>query len=253
MRERNGAAVRIVLLAAGAAGLMGLQACGPAKGGGQTAQLSPAQTCLQTLDPKVGVDACKAAMATSPDDPALRRRIALLRLKSGSLAAARQAYQIARSQDPNDAEAQFGYGLTLQTIGQAGGNVDKLAAATRDPTVVDKFRKYGFSEPDLMTYDTEPKIVSSPPERRVVAMTPQIALDRDLGLDVKCLVATSGKLHDCKVLTAVPADQQPFADAARDIVALSRATPARNKGAPVADAPVMAPMVFTKHELQFGG
>jgi hypothetical protein len=42
MREWNGAAGRIVLMAAGAAALLGLQGCGPAKGGGETAQLSPA-------------------------------------------------------------------------------------------------------------------------------------------------------------------------------------------------------------------
>jgi hypothetical protein len=228
----------------GAAALAGLQACGPDKGG--QAQLSPAQVCLQSLDPATGVDACKQAMTASPNDPALRRRIALLRLKSGSLAAARQAYQIARSQDPNDAEAQFGYGLTLQTIGQSGGNVDKLAAATRDPTVVDRFRKYGIEEPDLMTYDTEPKIVAGPSLEKVAVMTPKLTLGHDLGLDVKCLVSTSGTLHDCKVLTKVPAEQQPFADAAKEIVALSKVRPAKNKGAPVADAPVLLTMVFTK-------
>jgi len=240
---------RIAWLVVGAAALVGLQACGQSQGGGKgggQAQLSPAQTCLQSLDPATGVDACKQAMISSPDDPALRRRVALLRLKGGSLAAARQAYQIARSQDPNDAEAQFGYGLTLQTIGQAGGNVDKQAAATRDPTVVDKFRKYGFEEPDLMTYDTEPKIVAGPPDSRIAELTPKIALQRDLGMDVKCLVGTSGKIHDCKVLTAVPADKAAFADAAKQIVVLSKVKPARNKGAPVADAPVLISMVFTK-------
>jgi len=225
--------------------LVGLQACGPAQGG-RTAQLSPAQVCQQTLDLAVGVDACKQALAASPNDPALRRRIALLRLKAGSLAAARQAYQIARSQDPNDAEAQFGYGLTLQTIGQAGGNVDKQAAAARDPTVVDRFRKYGFEEPDLMTYDTEPKIVSGPSEARIKPLTPRIALARDLGVDVKCLVGTGGQLHDCRAITPLAPDQAPFAEAAKTIVAMSKVTPARNKGAPVADAPVLLTMVFSK-------
>jgi hypothetical protein len=231
---------------AGAAALAGLVACGPAKGGGQAAQLSPAQTCLQSLDPATGVDACKQAMLASPNDPALRRRIALLRLKSGSLKAARQAYQVARSEDPNDAEAQFGYGLTLQTIGEAGGNVDKLAAATRDPTVVDRFRKYGFDEPDLMTYDTEPKIVGGPPIGRIAPLIPKLALTRDLGVDVKCLVGTRGQIHDCKVITPLPADQASFADAAKTIVAMSKVTPAKNKGAPVADAPVLLTMVFTR-------
>ena len=240
------AGTRLVLLAAAAAALAGLQACGPAKGGQAAAQLSPAQACLQSLDPATGVDACKAAIATSPNDPALRRRMALLRLKSGKLAAARQAYQVARSQDPNDAEAQFGYGLTLQTNGEAGGNVDKLAAATRDPTVVDRFRKYGFEAPDLMTYDTEPKIVGGPPEARIAPLIPKIALAKDLGVDVKCLVGTKGQLHDCKVITPLAGDQAPFADAAKAIVVMSKVTPAKNKGAPVADAPVLLTMVFTK-------
>jgi hypothetical protein len=247
MREKNGAAGRIVLIAMSAAALTALQACGPAKGG-QTTQLSPAQTCLQTLDPKAGVDACKAALATNQSDPALRRRIAVLRLKSGSLAAARQAYQIARSEDPNDAEAQFGYGLTLQTIGEAGGNVDKLAAATRDPSVIDKFRKYGFDEPDLMTYDTEPKTVGGPSDAKIAPLIPKISLAKDLGVDVKCLVGTTGRIHDCKVITPLPADKAPFADAAKAIVVMSKVTPAKNKGAPVADAPVLLTMVFTKTE-----
>jgi hypothetical protein len=237
---------QVVATVMGATAFFALQSCGPAKGGGEAVQLSPAQTCLQTLDPKVGVDACKQAMATSPTDPALRRRIALLRLKSGSLAAARQAYQIARSEDPNDAEAQFGYGLTLQTIGQAGGNVDKQAAVTRDPTVVERFRKYGFDEPDLMTYDTEPKIVGGPSDSRIAAMTPKVALARDLGIDVKCLVGSTGKVHACKVITPLPADKAAFGEAAKQIVLLSKVTPAKNKGAPVADAPVLLTMVFTK-------
>jgi hypothetical protein len=237
----------MAVLVGGIATLAGLQACGPTKGGGgQAAQLSPAQVCLQTLDPAIGVEACKQAMAASPDDPALRRRMALLRLKSGALSAARQAYQIARSQDPNDAEAQFGYGLTLQTIGQAGGNVDKLAAATRDPTVVDRFRKYGFDAPDLMTYDTEPTVLDGPSAGRIRSLTPRITLSRDLGVDVKCLVGAKGQLHDCKVITILTPDQAPFADAAKTIVAMSKVTPARNKGAPVADAPVLLTMVFTK-------
>jgi len=240
MRRTLGAVAPALMVAAAA-----MAGCGQG-GGGASAKLTPAQACLQSLDPATGVDACKEAMTASPNDESLRRRIALLRLKAGSLAAARQAYQIARSQDPNDAEAQFGYGLTLQTIGQAGGNIDKQAAALRDPTVVDRFRKYGFSEPDLMTYDTEPKIVRGPSEGRVAAMTPRITLARDLGIDVKCLVGTAGQLHDCKVLTALPADQAPFAEAAAKIVALSKVTPARNKGAPVADAPVLLTMVFSK-------
>ncbi len=243
MRKASGVVGGRIIL--GAAALLALQACGPAKGG-QSAQLSPAQVCLQSLDPAVGVDACKQAMTASPNDPALRRRIALLRLKSGSLAAARQAYQIARSQDPNDAEAQFGYGLTLQTIGQAGGNVDKLAAATRDPSVVGRFRKYGFDEPDLMTYDTEPKVVRGPAEARIAPLAPKIALARDLGVDVKCLVGTTGRLHDCKLITPLAADMAPFGEAAKTIVVMSKVTPARNKGAPVADAPVLLTMVFTK-------
>jgi hypothetical protein len=240
MRKAGG----IVLSGLALAALVG---CGPGAGGGGKAQLTPEQACLQSLDPATGVDACKRAMGDSPNDPALRRRMALLRLKGGQLAAARQAYQIARSQDPNDAEAQFGYGLTLQTIGQAGGNVDKQAAALRDPTVIERFRKYGFPEPDLMTYDTEPKVLKGPWNAQIKVMTPKISLVQDLGVDVQCLVGAAGKLHDCKVLTPLPADQAPFGEAAKAIVMLSKVTPARNKGAPVADAPVLLTMVFTKN------
>ncbi|MGZ6013808.1 MAG: hypothetical protein ACXWK0_18340, partial [Caulobacteraceae bacterium] len=66
------------------ASVLGLQACGPAGSGGQTAQLSPQQACLQSLEPASGVDACKQALTARPDDMALRKRIALLRLTAGS-------------------------------------------------------------------------------------------------------------------------------------------------------------------------
>ena len=112
--------------------------------------------------------------------------------------------------------------------------------------MVDRFRKYGFDEPDLMTYDTEPKVVGGPSDAAIAAMTPKGALARDLGVDVKCLVATSGRVHDCKVITALPADKAAFGDAAKQIVLLSKVKPAKNKGAPVADAPVLLTMVFTK-------
>jgi hypothetical protein len=107
--------------------------------------------------------------------------MALLRLKSGSLAAGPPSLTNRPQPGPNDAEAQFGPGLTLQTIGQAGGNVDKLGAAERDPSVVDRFHKYGVSEPDLMTYDTEPAVLAGPSEGRIRPLIPKIALARDLG------------------------------------------------------------------------
>ena len=56
----------------------------------------------------------------------------------------------------------------------------------------------------------------------------------------------NGRLHDCAVISPLPADQAAFADAAKTIVAMSKVTPAKNKGAPVADAPVLLTMVFTK-------
>jgi hypothetical protein len=236
---------RIGLILAGMAALAGLQACGPAKGGGQ-AQASPAQVCLHSLDPTAGVDACKQALAASSDDAALHRRMAMLRLKSGSLKAARQAYQVARSEDPSDAEAQFGYGLTIQTTGEAGGNKDKLAAAKRDPSVIDRFRSYGFEAPDLMVYDTEPRVVDGPSGAQIRPLVPRLALTRDLAVDVKCLVGRAGRLHDCKVVTPLAPDRAPFGDAAKAIVMMSKVTPAKNKGAPVSDAPVLLTMVFTK-------
>ncbi|MEI9889590.1 MAG: hypothetical protein WDN45_02190 [Caulobacteraceae bacterium] len=63
---------------------------------------------------------------------------------------------------PNDAEAEFGLGLTLESAGEQDGALKKLDAATRDPSVIDAFRKYGFSEQDLMTFDTPPLVVGRP-------------------------------------------------------------------------------------------
>lgn len=216
----------------------GLQACGPAKPAGPP-PLTSAQACLQTLDPATGVDLCRAAITDSPNDPALRRRLALLRLKAGSLAAARQAYQIAESQDTKDAEAQFGLGLTFDAIGQADGNIEKVAAAKRDPTVVDRFRKYGFSDSELLLFDTPPKIIKTAGEGQISALTPKLRLARPLGVDVRCQVAVDGRLHGCKSHDHLPPEQEPFGEAAEKIASLARAHPAKDKGAPVADAPVV--------------
>ena len=223
---------------------IGLQACSPANGGGSgAAQVTPTTACLNTTDPATGIAACKAAIAQDSNFAPTRRRMALLRLKSGALSTARQAYQIAKSQDPKDAEAQFGLGLTLEAIGEAGGNLQKLEAAKRDPSVVDRFRKYGFAEEDLMTFDTAPQVMRGAPLARIRAMTPKLSLSRSLGIDIKCRVGAES-VHDCHVLTPLPADQAPFGEAAIKIVSLSKVKPAKNNGAPLLDAPVLLTMVF---------
>ena len=224
---------------------LGLQACSPG-GGKAAAQASPRTVCLNTLDPAQGIDACKAAIADSPDDPQPRLRMALLRLKSGSLTAARQAYQIARSEDQQNSEAQFGLGLTLETIGEPGANLQKVEAARRDPSVIDRFRKYGFSDLDLMTFDTAAKIISVPSDVRIKALIPKLTLAKDLGVDVKCQVAVNGRLHDCNVVTPLTEAQAPFGEAAKRILMLSKVRSARDMGAPVADAPVVLTMRFDK-------
>ncbi len=222
---------------------LALSACSPSGGSG-AAQASPRDACITSLDPATGIEACRAAITGEATDAAVYRRLGLLRLKSRSLAAARQAYQIALSEAPGDPESQFGLGLTLETIGEAGGNLQKLAAAKRDPAVIDTFRKYGFAEPDLLTFDTAPKILGGPSLATTKAMTPKLALASSLGLDVKCLVGATGRLHDCALITPVAPAQAPFGEAAKAIVALSRVTPARNDGKVVPDAPVLLTMVY---------
>ncbi|MGZ3279070.1 MAG: tetratricopeptide repeat protein [Caulobacteraceae bacterium] len=226
------------------ASVLGLQACGPAGSGGQTAPLSPQQACLQSLEPASGVDACKQALTASPDDMALRKRIALLRLKAGSLAAARQAYQIVLAANPNDAEAEFGLGLTLEAVGEQNANLKKLEAAQKAPSVIETFRKYGFSDLDLMTFDTAPLVVGGQSPKADRAMTPKQPFTSAVTVSVKCKAGLNGRLHDCAVISPLGPDQAAFGEAAKAIFMTTRVRPASNKGAPVADAPIVLTYVF---------
>ena len=212
--------------------------------GGATAQATPAQACLQSLDPATGVDTCRTALQASPDDMTLRKRVALLRLKGGSLAAARQAYQIVLAKTPSDAEAEFGLGLTLETAGEQDGALKKLDAATRDPSVIEAFRKYGFPELDLMTFDTPPLVVGGQSPAQDKAMIPKRPLAYALTVNVKCQAGLNGKLHDCAAISQAPPDKADFVEAAKKIFATTRVKPARNKGKPVADAPIVLTYVF---------
>jgi hypothetical protein len=233
------------LLMVGMAGA--LTGCGPKTGGGSAvAPLDPVQACLQSTDPASGIDACKTALASNPDNGPLHRRMGLLRLKSGSLKAARQAYQVAFQEDSRDSEAQFGLGLTLEAIGEPDANKQKLQAAERSPAVIDTFRKYGFAEPDLLTFDTAPRLTKVVNPEHASPYVPKIALDRDLGVDVKCLVSAAGALHDCKAITPLAPSQADFGPAAVKIVSLCKVEPAKNKGAPVNDAPILISYVFAK-------
>jgi hypothetical protein len=237
---KTGMKVGIVGLAA-----LSLQACGPGKAGSGDAQLTPTQVCLQSLDPAKGVDACRSAIAVDQNDAALRRRIALLRLKSHELSAARQAYQVAISLSPKyDAEAQFGLGLTLEAIGEPKANLRKLEAAQHDPTVVDRFRSYGVSDLDLMTFDTAPLVVGGQSPERDKAMVPKQPLPQGLTVDVRCQAGLNGKLHDCVVVSPITPDQAAFGEAAKKILMMTKVRPARTKGAPVADAPITLTYVF---------
>jgi hypothetical protein len=225
------------------AAVLGLQACGPAGKG--AVQLTPAEVCLQTTDPAVGLDACKTAVASDQNNPAFRRRIGLLRLKSHALGAARQSYQIAISLTPQyDAEAQFGLGLTLEAVGEPKANLKKLEAVEHDPTVVDRFRKYGIAEPDLMTFDTAPQVVGGQSPAEDKAMVPKQPLPQGLTVDVRCQAGLNGKLHDCAVTSPIRPDQAAFGEAAKAILMTTKVKPARNKGAPVADAPIALSYVF---------
>jgi hypothetical protein len=224
-------------------GLGMLGGCGQDGSGGK-AQLTPAQACLQSLDPATGIEACRTAQETAPDDLALRKRIALLRLRAGQLPAARQAYQVVLAKAPNDAEAEFGLGLALENVGDKDGGSRKLEAVQKDPSVIDTFRKYGFSPLDLMTYDTMPVVVSGQSPEADRAMTPKQPFDTAVTVNVKCAAGLNGKLHDCVVISPLKPDQAAFGEAAKAIFASTRVRPASKKGAPVADAPVVLVYVF---------
>jgi tetratricopeptide (TPR) repeat protein len=227
---------------------LGLQGCGQGRGGGAAAQLTPAEACLQSLDPATGIDACKAAISADQTNAAFRRRVGLLRLKSHALAAARQAYQAAIELSPTyDAEAQFGLGLALEAIGEPKANLKKLDAVQHDPGVVDRFRKHGISEPDLMTFDTAPEIVGGQSPEADKAMIPKQPLAQGLSVDVRCLAGLNGKLHDCVATTPLKPDQAIYGEAAAKILAATRVRPASHKGAPVADAPIALTYVFWPH------
>jgi tetratricopeptide (TPR) repeat protein len=231
-------------------GMLALAACGPAKtgAGGSAAapQLTPESVCLDTARPPLeAIDGCKQVIVQDPHDQAARHRMAYLRLKTGSFAAARQAYQIALSENPADAEAQFGLGLTMEANGEAGGNLQKVKAAARDPNVIGVFRKYGVSEPDLLTFDTAPQILKGPPTHVIREMSPSKPLARDFAVDVKCLISTAAALHDCKVISPLTPNDADFGEAAKKIVMLTKVKPAMDKGKPVADAPIVLSMVFT--------
>jgi tetratricopeptide (TPR) repeat protein len=223
---------------------IGLCACtqGASK---SAAQVTPAQACLRALDPAVGIDACKTAIAADQNNAALRRQMGLLRLKSHALAAARQSYQVAINLNPTyDADAQFGLGLALEAIGEPGANLRKLEAVKHDAAVVDRFRKDGITEPDLMTFDTAPQIVGGASPAADKLLIPKQPLRQGLTVDVRCLVALTKRVHDCVVTTPLTPDQAVFGEAAKKIVAATRVAPARDKGAPVADAPIVMTYVF---------
>jgi tetratricopeptide (TPR) repeat protein len=226
--------------------ILSLEGCGPAgKAGSDVAQLPPAQACLRATDAAQGLDACKSAIATDQNNAAFRRRMGLLRLKSHALSAARQSYQIAISLSPNyDAEAEFGLGLTLEAIGEPKANLRKLEAVEHDPAVIDRFRKYGISDLDLMTFDTAPQVVGGQSPEKDKAMVPKQPLPQGLTVDVRCQAGLTGKLHDCAVISPIRPDQAVFGEAAKTILATTRVKPARNKGAPIADAPIVLTYVF---------
>ena len=219
-----------------------LQGCGPSRT--PAAAQTPRERCLNSLDPARGVDACRQANAQDPNDAAVHRRLGLLRYKARQYGAARQAYQLARGEDGASAEAQFGLGLAMEGLKQDGGHTEKLAAVARDPAVKDLFRRYGVPQTDLLTYDTPPKVLSAPDEKQAAPLIPKAHLAEWIEVDVKCQVALDTHVHDCAVITAETPERAPFNAAAVAIVAMSKASPAKNGGAAIADAPIILTMPF---------
>ena len=229
----------VICLGAFALTALALEAC--SKG---PPELTPTEACMQTADPAKSIDACKQALVSAPNDAALRRQMAFLRLKSGALSSARQAYQIVLSQNAADADAEFGLGLTLEAIGEAGGNLKKVDAVRIDPAVIERYRKLGVSELDLMTFDTAPKIISGPGFGSIRPLIPDVPLAANLVVDLKCKVGATGQIHDCAILSPLPPAQANFGEAAKKIVAMTEVKPAQDKGKVVPDAPVILSMVF---------
>ena len=113
--------------------------------------------------------------------------------------------------------------------------------------MIGRFRTYGIAEPDLMVFDTAPQIVGGASPEADKALIPKQPLAQGLTVDVRCLVRLDKTLHGCVVTTPLRPDQSIYADAAVKILSATRAQPARDKGAPVADAPIALTYVFWPH------
>jgi hypothetical protein len=189
----------------------------------------------QIIDPSTGrISSTPRVALPSPADVDNQ---ALGELVAGQAEKARADFESVLARDPGNAEALFGRGLLRMRTGDDAGNRDKLAALSNDPGVRDKFASFAIPAADLMVYDTSPTILSQPsgglpiPEGTV--------LDAPLDLKVRCLVSISGVLHKCASAQPVPAGQRALVKVAAKYIGTAKASPAKYKGSPVADAPIL--------------
>jgi hypothetical protein len=167
---------------------------------------------------------------------------ALQELKSGALTRAREDYDFALARYPDDPEALFGRGLLRTRTGDDAGNADKLAAVQREPRIPTKFVDPAIPSHDLMVYDTAANLVSQPKRKwRPPAGT---TIDKPFTVQVRCLVSAEGAIHDCAGGAPVTGDQQPILAAVVKVMPSAKASPAKFKGTPVADAPILLSMTI---------
>lgn len=162
---------------------------------------------------------------------------ALDELKAGELTTARNDYDFALNQYPDDPEALFGRGLLRTRSGDDAGNADKLAALRRDPAVRNRFVDPAIPAGDLMTFDTAPSLTHQP--NRAPHLPAGVTLAAPFDLTARCLVALDGTVHDCASAAPVPSGREALAKAAIDYLHSAKASPGLYKGSPVADAPIL--------------
>lgn len=162
---------------------------------------------------------------------------ALEELKSGEVTKARQDYEFALGQYPDDGEALFGRGIARVAAGDDAGNADKLAGLRSLSGLRQKFADAGLPAAELMVFDTAPTIVRQP--RKKPILPAGLSLKAPFSVEVRCLVSIDGDLHDCARHAPVPSDQEALANVAINYVRTAKAAPGRYMGAPVADAPII--------------
>lgn len=162
---------------------------------------------------------------------------ALDELKAGAVTKAREDYDFALGQYPDDPEALFGRGITRVLTGDDAGNADKLAAMRSNSGIMKRFVDPAVPAGALMVFDTAPMIINQPTKKPVLPAG--MSLKAPFSVDVRCLVGIDGDLHDCASRVPMARDQGALAETAIDYLRTAKASPGKYLGSPVADAPIL--------------